>query len=55
MLTLEMGKPITQALVRTAFGIEPILYDAGLPRDANINAFIDSRQVADVVADARIQ
>lgn len=40
---------------RAALAIERVLHDAGLPADAYINAFIDSRQVADVVANDLIQ
>lgn len=40
---------------QSALAIERVLHDAGLPADAYINAFIDSRQVADVIADPRIQ
>jgi len=40
---------------QSALAIEQVLLDAGLPRDAYINAFIDSRQVADVIADPRVQ
>jgi succinate-semialdehyde dehydrogenase/glutarate-semialdehyde dehydrogenase len=40
---------------QSALAIERILHDAGVPADAYINAFIDSRQVADVIADPRVQ
>lgn len=40
---------------QSALAIEKVLHDAGLPSDAYINAFIDSRQVATVIADPRVQ
>ncbi|MCJ1675503.1 NAD-dependent succinate-semialdehyde dehydrogenase [Rathayibacter sp. VKM Ac-2929] len=40
---------------RAALAIERVLRDAGLPRDAYLNAFIDSRQVAVIVADERVR
>lgn len=40
---------------QSALAIERVLHDAGLPRDAYINAFIDSRQVGDIIADPRVQ
>lgn len=40
---------------RAALAIERILHDAGLPRDAYINAFVDSRQVGMIVADDRVR
>ncbi len=40
---------------QSALAIERVLHEAGLHRDAYINAFIDSSQVASVIADDRIQ
>lgn len=40
---------------QSALAIERVLRDSGLPKDTYINAFIDSRQVAAVVADPRVQ
>ncbi|MEO2132690.1 MULTISPECIES: NAD-dependent succinate-semialdehyde dehydrogenase [unclassified Microbacterium] len=40
---------------QSALAIEKVFHDAGFPRDAYINAFVDSRQVADIIADPRVQ
>lgn len=40
---------------KSALAIERLLRDAGIPKDAYLNAFIDSRQVADLIADPRIR
>jgi len=40
---------------QSALAIETVLRDAGLPRDAYLNAFLSNRQVAEVVADPRVQ
>ncbi|MDF2506189.1 MAG: NAD-dependent succinate-semialdehyde dehydrogenase [Microbacterium sp.] len=40
---------------RSALAIETLLRDAGLPRAAYINAFVDSRQVATIVSDDRVR
>lgn len=40
---------------QSALAMEKLLHDAGIPTDAYINAFIDSRQVAEVIADPRVQ
>jgi len=40
---------------QSALAIETVLRDAGVSDGAYLNAFIDSRQVADLIADPRIQ
>ncbi len=40
---------------QSALAMEQLLHDAGIPKDAYINAFIDNRQVAEIVADPRVQ
>lgn len=40
---------------RAALALERVLHDAGVPTDAYINAFIDSGQVAGIVADDRVR
>ncbi|MGK0722578.1 NAD-dependent succinate-semialdehyde dehydrogenase [Leucobacter sp. W1478] len=40
---------------QSALAIEQVLRDAGLPQDAYINAFVDSRQVPSIIADPRVQ
>jgi succinate-semialdehyde dehydrogenase/glutarate-semialdehyde dehydrogenase len=40
---------------QSALAIERVLRDAGLPEGAYINAFLDTRHVADVIADPRVQ
>ena len=40
---------------QSALAIETVLRDAGVPTSVYLNAFIDSRQVADLIADPRIQ
>ena len=40
---------------QSALAIEQLLADAGLATDAYINVFIDTDQVADVIADPRVQ
>ena len=40
---------------QSALAMEQLLHDAGIPKDAYINAFIDNRQVADIIADPRVQ
>ena len=40
---------------QSALAIERVLHDAGLPADAYINAFVDSRQIAGIIADPRVQ
>ena len=40
---------------QSALAIEKLLHDAGIPKDVYINAFIDSRQVAEIIADPRVQ
>ncbi|GAA1245682.1 succinate-semialdehyde dehydrogenase/glutarate-semialdehyde dehydrogenase [Microbacterium phyllosphaerae] len=40
---------------RAALALERVLHDAGVPADAYINAFIDSGQVAGIIADDRIR
>ncbi|MCG2624712.1 NAD-dependent succinate-semialdehyde dehydrogenase [Arthrobacter sp. I2-34] len=40
---------------QAALAIQSVLHDAGLPRDAYLNAFATSGQVADMIADRRTQ
>ena len=40
---------------QSALAIERVLHDAALPADAYINAFVDSRQIAGIIADPRVQ
>lgn len=40
---------------QSALAMEQLLHDAGIPKDAYINAFIDNRQVAAIIADPRVQ
>ena len=40
---------------QSALAIEQLLRDAGVPADAYLNVFIDTDQVADVIADPRVQ
>lgn len=40
---------------QSALAIQSVLHDAGVPRDAYINAFASTSQVADMIADSRTQ